>query len=267
MTTSGRGTGSLPKAITLAVALAASGALLMYVFAGLMDKFRIMRTNGVMDSWESSFSMPLMLMIPLLAFGIIANSVLRSAVATAARQLTGRAGAALRMIPFGTLGAFVVSLFLVRLMTAPTTVGWKEDPTFGHREAWDWSAWVFYYLPFVLPVLLAAIALMWVWFGFTEVRADRRRGNAVTNGSSAPGRITALTSGPAAADGTARLAVSLQFTDHTGAPRHATVIRPAPLGQTYSIGQPVVVFYDRNNPTNEAAVTFGLAATDTTGRA
>lgn len=188
MTTTGGGT--LARAIVMSLGSLLSGALLIYALIPIVDKFRLMQTNGIFDTWDTSTNLGLN--GPLLMAAIVGGSVFRPAASRAVRDVDGRVGEVLRVVPFGTLGAFLVSLAGPRMMTAPTTVGWLEDPTFGNREEWGTLSWVFYALPYALTVLLGIGVLIAIWHGLVEVRADRRRGSQTLHHDNTEGMTMGL---------------------------------------------------------------------------
>ncbi|MEV7972887.1 DUF3592 domain-containing protein [Cellulomonas sp. NPDC089187] len=247
-------TGSTTKAVLLSLVSAVVGALIAYAFIPVANRFRVMSTMGVFDE-RRDVPGPTGGAALLMIVALVAAVVLRWVVSRSVATVEGRVGTVLRVTPFGTLGALVVCLFAASMMTAPTTVGWDEDPVFGQREAWDATGWAFYSLPVAAPVVLGLIAVIRIGYGIASARSTRRRTSPVTGGLRASGRITQV-SGAAEVQGSL-LTVSVDFTDHTGMTRHVTTQRPAMPGQQLQAGQPVVVFYD---PVDHTKVTFGLAA-------
>lgn len=240
----------------------AAGSSAAYGFICVMDGFRLMSINGIFDSWDS----PLKMTWPFFLFpGIFGLIIFRSLANRAAMRFGGGYGKFLRAFPFSSFGVLVVTACAPFLMTAPSTVGVNEDPTFNNPEAWGLVSWIWYWAPYVAPVLVFIWVIIMLISGIRGIRKGNRATNLVQFGTRTTGRVIEVTGGNTEINGMPLITLSVQFTDTMGTVRYVTKRKPIPAGQIPVVDQPVLVIYDPTNPTDEKNIMLGLGAADAIG--
>ncbi len=236
-----------------------AGASVAYGVVSSLDAFRLMSINGIFDGWDS----PISHQSPLFLFpGILGSIILVPLKIKAAKRFGGGLGKALKIFPSTMFGAFLISLLAPVLMTAPTTVGVNEDPTFNDPEAWGAVSWMWYAVPFVVPGVMLIVVVIMLAVGIRGVRKQTRATDLVQHGVRVTGKVIEVSGGSTLVNGMPLVTVSVQYTDRTGVVRYVTKKKPIPYPQVPVLDQKVLVIYDPADVANEKKIMLGLGASD-----
>ncbi|WP_282847789.1 DUF3592 domain-containing protein [Microbacterium oxydans] len=251
--------GQLALALLMSAVALLAGASVAYGLLCATDTFRIMATNGIFDSWES----PIADRWPLFLFpGILLALVAAAIGPKAAVRFGGRVGKAIIAIPFTVVGALVVAIQAPVLMTAPSEVGTKLDPTFHDPETWDAGAWIAYGAPFAAPLVVLVIAIAMVLVRLGGLRKAKRLAQLAASGLRREGTVTEVGGGSIEVNGQPLITFTVRFVDHQGTTRFVTKRKPMPVSQTPRVDQRVVVFFDPAHVDEEDRIAIGFGASD-----
>lgn len=250
--------GQLALALGGSVLATVGGAGFAYGLLCATDTFRMMAMNGIFDTWES----PIGDLWPFFLFPGIFAMLVAGVGQKAAAAYGGRIGPILLTIPFGVLGALLIAVRAPQLMTAPSEVGTKLDPSFNEPEVWDTAAWIAYGAPAVAPVLVAVIAIIVVISRIRSVRKAQLLGRLAESGNRVVGTIVEVTGGSTEINGQPLITFTTQFVDHLGTPRFVTKRKPMPVSAIPRVDQRGIVFFEPAHVDDEKRIAVGIGADD-----
>jgi len=219
----------------------------------ILDAMRVMLINGI-DDWDAGTELVQTPLLGIFIGAITAASLLGFGVSWHSSMRFGSLSAGTRLSTAVSMGGAALGLlaaWLLGLWTAPVQVGaFAVDGFFiteeDGPEPWGIAGWIGYHAPWVLPLVLGAIALWCVVSivreGSGERSAARKEREAKRHGTMMPGTITRVEYANTWVDGDPQFDITVNYSTPAG-PRQTTRPLVAPLAHPPVVGGQVDVWY------------------------
>lgn len=240
--------------IVLAVVHAALWALAGWGIASVIDVFRLMSVNEV-GSWTGNHEDDYW----MLFVGVFAGAVLGFVLTGRASILMSRGAAVFLPMVTAFVGLTVAFAAYFPEWTPAQQVGRRLPFSEGDSgETWGPGDWIAYAVPFWVPAILALVAIAAILVVIRAARASRKRTarilRVMDQGMRVVGTVSDAGSGSVYVNSAPLVTLTVAFTDLDGVDRWVTKRRVFPPTAVPKVGDIYTVWYDRDDPANQASI-------------